>query len=102
MTAAICERLPSTPSSWAVASVVRSNSDGRHLRAAAVYTCSFTKHETTEVRGPAEMRGLLDGAIEAGVARRLRPFMQAFRETFGGMTPQDIHARRFEEQRGGL
>ncbi|MGD9893273.1 MAG: ATP-binding protein [Dehalococcoidia bacterium] len=82
--------------------VICTGGDGRHLRAAAVYTRSFTKHETIEVRDPAEMRELLDRAIEAGVEKRLRPFMQAFRETFGGLSPQDIDARRFEEQRGGL
>jgi hypothetical protein len=82
--------------------VICAQGDGRHLRAAAVYTRSFARHETIEVRGPAEMRELLDRAIEIGVEKRLRPFMQAFRETFGGMSPQDPDARRFEEQRGGL
>lgn len=75
--------------------------DGQHLRPAAVYTRSFTKHETIEVQGPSEMRELLDRAIEAGVERRLRPIMQAFQETLGGMSPQDVDVRRFEEQRGG-
>jgi hypothetical protein len=82
--------------------VICTQGDGRELRAAAVYTRSFTKHETIEVQGPAEMRELLDRAIEAGVERRLRPFMQAFRETFGGLSPQDLDAGRFEQQRGEL
>ncbi len=82
--------------------VICTRGDGQLLRPAAVYTRSFTRHETIEVRNPAEMRELLDRAIEVGVEKRLRPFMQAFRETFGGLSPQDVDARRFEEQRGGL
>jgi hypothetical protein len=82
--------------------VICTRGSGQDLRPAAVYTRSFTKHETIEVQGLAEMRELLDRAIEAGVERRLRPFMRAFRETFGGLSPQDLDARRFEQQRGEL
>lgn len=82
--------------------VVCTQGDGQYLRPAAIYTRSFAKHETIEVQNPAEMRELLDRAIEAGVERRLRPFMHAFRELFGVFSPEDLNARRFEEQRGDL
>jgi len=43
------------------------------LRQGAVYTRSFSKHETVEIQSQSEMRELLDRAIEVGVENRLRP-----------------------------
>lgn len=82
--------------------VVCKQGDGRHLRAGAVYTRSFSKHETVEIRAQSEMRELLDRAIEVGVQKRLRPFIATFGDAFGGVAPEDVDARRFEEQRGSL
>ncbi|MHB8576085.1 MAG: ATP-binding protein [Dehalococcoidia bacterium] len=75
--------------------------NGAEIREAAIYTRSFEKHESAEIRTQSEMRELLDRAIEVGVQQRLRPIIEAMRETLTASPPASDIAR-FEGQRGDL
>ncbi len=71
------------------------------LKEGAVYTRPYAKHETAEIRTQSEMREILDRAIEVGVQKRLRPIVEALRDTLN--VRLDVSdEQRFDAQREGL
>ncbi|HLZ71356.1 MAG TPA: ATP-binding protein [Dehalococcoidia bacterium] len=75
--------------------------NGMHLREAAIYTRTYARHESAEIRTQSEMRELLDRAIAVGVEQRLQPIIAALRGLISPQT-QPSDAKRFEQQRGNL
>ncbi len=75
--------------------------NGTHLREAAIYTRTYARHESAEIRTQSEMRELLDRAIAVGVEKRLQPIVAALRGVVAVPSlPSD--EERFEQQRGNL
>lgn len=72
------------------------------LRAAALYTRSFGKHETVEIRTQSEMRELLDQAIAVGVTKRLEPFVAALRNSTSVADEALSASVQFARERGDL
>lgn len=72
------------------------------LRPGAVYTRSYEKHETAEVRSQLEMREMLDRAISVGVQQRLEPIFVALRAAglMAGAVSTDED--QFQAQRGDV
>jgi len=75
--------------------------NAHHLREAAIYTRTYTRHETAEIRTQSEMRELLDRAIAVGVEKRLQPIVAALRAVVT-VEPQPSAIDLFEQQRGNL
>jgi len=72
--------------------------DGPELRQGAVYTRSYRKPETCEVRSQTEMREILELAVDKGVKGFVRR-MYAAGATIEAM---ESDAQKFDKQLGGL
>lgn len=72
--------------------------DGSDLRQGAIYVRGRRINETTEIRTEAEMREVLDMAVEKGI----RAFYHRIDAAGLEVTPRVSHQQQFETQLGGL
>jgi len=72
--------------------------DGRELRRGAIYTRSYQKPETCEVRSQTEMREILELAVDKGVER----FVKRAHAAGVGIEQAESEAEKFQRQLEGL